>query len=74
MNFSGQKRKFSPFKKSWRKEDSEVEDDSEEYDEEEDLSLKDLESLLKELLSECRKLSMQLQGLTPHNSKMLSME
>lgn len=59
MNYSGQKRKFTPSK--WQKEDSDPEDDSAEFDAEEEAELKDLKDLLRELLDVCRKLSIQLQ-------------
>lgn len=61
MNYSGQKRKFTPRK--WRKEDSEAEENSD-VSEEEGLELSDFASLLKELLEECRKLSMLFQRST----------
>lgn len=69
------KRKFSPYKPKWRKEDSDLEDDSPGLEEEEDSALKDLEDLLRELLTECRRLSTLLQNsqsigqIIPHSFK-----
>lgn len=73
-----QKRTYSKFKKpQWRKEDSDPEDVSDDFEEEEgDYDLKDFANSLKELLEACRKLSGQLsqiqsqpliQPTAPHN-------
>ena len=62
MNKSfNKKRVFTPTK--WQKEDSDLEDDSEEFDEEEEAELRDLKDLLRELLNECRRLNTALQQM-----------
>lgn len=53
------KRKFNP---KWQKEDSDLEDDSGEF-EEDDKVVEDLRNLLKELFTECQKLNLTITKL-----------
>lgn len=59
FNNFNRKRPYTPTK--WRKEDSDQEGDSQDFEEEEE-DLKDLLALLKELLDECRKLNSALKS------------
>lgn len=45
----------------WQKDDSDPEDDSHDFDEEEEAEIKELKDSLKQLFAECVKLNMQLQ-------------
>lgn len=53
-----QKRSFNP---KWQKDDSDLEDDSHEFEEEELPEFVELKGLLKELLEVCKKLNGKLQ-------------
>lgn len=58
-----QKRNYFKANQSWRKEDSDLEDDSLDLEDEDALVVEELRGLLKQLLDECVKLNTQLRQM-----------